>query len=125
MAVIDAGQQTGLEPFRGSCPICTEDVLVVELAGQDVVLEVLEVMPTLRCPRCASNVAQGKLGGKHEDRQFGGLSRSKPCWRCGGTRQVGEELPSVGVAISADGSSRWFTGERAQGEAVMVPHVCA
>lgn len=124
MAVIDAGQHTGLEPFRGCCPICTEDVVVVELAGQDVVLEVLEVMPTLRCPRCASNVAQGKLGGRHEDRQFGGLSRSKPCWRCGGTRRVGEELPSVGVAVDALGRARPFTGDRGEGEAVHRWHAC-
>jgi endogenous inhibitor of DNA gyrase (YacG/DUF329 family) len=112
------------QPFRGQCPICTEDVVVVEIDGHDVVLETMEILETIRCPRCASNVAQGKLGGQVEARQFGGLSRSKPCWRCGNTRQVGEDLPSVGVAVDQAGQARLFTGHRFEGEAIHVPHVC-
>jgi hypothetical protein len=50
------------EPFRGECPACHQDVVVVRLAGEDVVLETTEVLPEMRCPRCAGNVAQGRLG---------------------------------------------------------------
>lgn len=116
MAVIDAGQELFLEPFRGQCPICAVEVVVVELAGEDVVLELMEVLPALRCPRCASNVAQGNLGRD---------PRSKPCWRCGGTRLVGDDLPSVGVALDPAGHPRAFTGDRREGEAVHIFHACA
>lgn len=97
-------------PFRGQCPRCSEEVLVVELAGRDVVLEVVEVLETLRCPRCASNVVQG--------------NSTAACWRCGGTRFVGEELPSVGVALGPDGVARPYTGTVRTGESVQRFHVC-
>jgi DNA-directed RNA polymerase subunit RPC12/RpoP len=97
-------------PFRGQCPRCREEVLVVELAGRDVVLDVMEVLATLRCPRCASNVHQG--------------NSTAACWRCGGTRFVGEDLPSVGVRLDAHGDARPYTGERAPGDAVHRWHSC-
>jgi hypothetical protein len=104
------------EPFRGECPACGLDVVVVRMDGQDIVLELVEVLPSMRCPRCAGNVAQGRLGSD---------PRSKPCWRCGGTRIVGQDVPSVGVAVSESGGARLFSGEWRKGEAVHVLHVCS
>jgi len=119
VAVIDGGeivQGQDLEPFRGACPRCDVEVVVVVLAGEDVVLEVEEALATMRCPRCAGNVAQGNTGAD---------IRSKPCWRCGGTRLVGADLPSVGVAVHENGSARPFTGQQLRGESVHVFHRCA
>lgn len=137
MAVIDAGPDLHLlrvtadalglwldwlewrsfyEPFRGACPACAQDVVVVRLDGHDVVLETAEVLPAMRCPRCASNVAQGKLGLD---------PRAKPCWRCGGTRVVGQDVPSVGVALGEGGRARLFTGEWRRGESVHILHSCS
>jgi hypothetical protein len=103
------------EPFRGECPACGQDVVVVRMDGEDVVLEVLEVLPAMRCPRCAGNVAQGRLGSD---------PRSKPCWRCGDTRVVGQDAPSVGVAVGEAGRARLFTGEWRRGDAVHLLHSC-
>lgn len=103
-------------PFRGECPRCAVEVLVVDLAGEDVVLEIVEVMATMRCPRCAGNVAQGNMGAD---------PRSKPCWRCGGTQLVGQDLPSVGVAVGEDGLARPYTGSLGRGEGLHVFHSCA
>jgi hypothetical protein len=103
------------KPFRGECPKCHEAVVVVRLAGEDVVLEVEEVLPLMRCPRCAHNVAQGRLGGD---------PRARGCARCGDTRVIGRDVPSVGVALADDDSARPFTGQRRKGEAVLVFHRC-
>jgi hypothetical protein len=117
VAAIDYGAIRALtEPFRGSCPACGVEVVVVDLAGEDVVLEVLEVLATMRCSRCASNMAQGKTGSD---------PRAKPCERCGGTGLVGQELPSVGVAVAEDGRARPFVGgPLARGECVQQLHSC-
>jgi hypothetical protein len=90
-------------------------VVVVWLFGEDTVLEVVELLPLMACSRCASNVSQGKMGSD---------PRSTGCWRCGGSRVVGGEFPSVGVAVAPDGSARPFTGYVLRGEAVHVLHVC-
>lgn len=103
------------QPFRGECPACTEEVVVVRLAGDDVVLEVSEVLPTMRCSRCAANRSAGKLGSD---------PRSKPCWRCGGTGLVGGDVPSVGVAVAEDGSARLFAGGPVKGEGIHLLHRC-
>lgn len=134
MAVIDAGPSTldllratldAVElwrewwehrPFVGDCPRCGRMVTVVWLFGEDVALEVVEVLPRMRCSRCASNVAQGHLGTD---------PRATGCWRCGGSGLVGQELPSVGVAIAEDGSARPFTGHLFRGEGLQVFHVCS
>src|SRR5262245_3205012 len=88
-------------PFRGECPCCGMDVVVVSLGPDDVVLEVAEVLPLMPCSRCAGNVAQGKLGTD---------PRSKPCWRCGGSRVVGDPVPEGGVLLARDGSASAFSG---------------
>lgn len=104
------------EPFRGECPACGQDVVVVRMAGEDVVLEVVEVLPSMRCPRCAGNVAQGHTGSD---------PRSTGCWRCGGTAVIGQDVPSVGVAVGESGSARLFTGDWRRGEAVHNLHACS
>jgi DNA-directed RNA polymerase subunit RPC12/RpoP len=104
-------------PFRGDCARCGADVVVVWLDGEDVVLEVEEVLPLMRCPRCAHNVAQGHLG--NDERK-----RARGCARCGDRRVIGREVPVSGVAMAEDGSVRAFTGQWRRSEAVLVPHEC-
>lgn len=104
-------QHVDLPPFRGDCPRCWEEVLVVEVAGADVVVEVMEVLETFACPQCQQVELKG-----HER----GL-----CLRCGNTGIVGERLPPFGVALGADGHARYFTGGRpAEGEGLYVEHLC-
>lgn len=102
-----------LGPVRGACPGCGEEVLVVELVltGRDVVLDPAEVLPTSPCPLCRSVESSGRDAGAW-------------CWRCGGTRVVGEPLPEPGVCIDQHGHARSFRGFRRKGEAVHRPHRC-
>lgn len=54
-----------------------------------------------------------------------GHSRRRVCWRCGGTRLVGEPLAGiVGVALGPLGQARRVVGERGPGEALHRLHVC-
>jgi hypothetical protein len=99
-----------LPPFRGSCPRCSAEIVVVELGGEDVALEVREVLEVFACPQC-SQVSQK------------GHTRVR-CWRCSDTGWVGVPLPPRGVAISEAGGVRAFDGWRLEGEAVYVPHRC-
>lgn len=115
-AILDVGEALLALPFRGDCPTCTGhddegvEVLVVDVAGVDVVVEIAEVLETFPCPQCAQVQAKGHTRGV--------------CWRCGNSGVVGEELPGFGVAVDADGRARYFTGGRGEGEAVYVEHVC-
>lgn len=101
------------EPFRGACPSCSADVLIVELAdGHDVVLEPREVMPRHRCPICAQIEDKGH--------------RRSDCVRCGLTGYLGERLPDVGgVRVDGEGVGRAYRGRRGEYEAVHRRHVCA
>lgn len=101
-----------LLPFRGDCVRCFAEVLVVCIAGADVVVEVDEVLEAFPCPTCKSVADHGN-------------SRSGSCSRCFDSGVVGERLPVFGVALAADGSARYFTGGRpSEGEGLHVEHVC-
>lgn len=115
-AILDVGDAIVAPPFRGECPKCADvfdepvEVLVVEVAGVDVVVELAEILEIFPCPQCAQVEAKGHTRGV--------------CWRCENTGIVGVELPPFGVAVDADGTARYFTGSRGEGEAVYVEHVC-
>lgn len=95
---------------RGRCG-CGSDVLIVRLEGQRVVtLELEEVLPPMPCPLCRMILTRGQNPGPW-------------CWRCGGTRMVGEPLPEPGVALGPDGAARVFSGRRRTGEAVHRLHL--
>lgn len=106
-----AAQAEGLLPFRGDCPRCWAEVLVVEIRGADVVVEVDEVLETFTCPQCRSVASHGGERGL--------------CLRCDNTGSVGEPLPPFGVAVDADGVARYFVGGRpAEGEGIYAEHLC-
>jgi predicted RNA-binding Zn-ribbon protein involved in translation (DUF1610 family) len=100
-----------LAPFRGTCPRCRFEVLVVDLAGEDVALEVAEVVEVFECPLCSGVQARGQ-------------ARGQACYRCGDSGWVGEPLPAFGVALTEAGSVRVFDGWRVEGEAVYRVHCC-
>ena len=110
MAVSAVDQAPALEPFDGQCPVCRTTVLVVDLRGIDVVLEIDEVLETFPCPVCAQVEAKQHRRGQ--------------CPRCGGTGRLGGSLPAFGVAVAEDGRARYFRGVREAGEAVYREHSC-
>lgn len=103
------------EPFRGDCPRCGIEVLAVDVAGREVVVDVAEVLEAFPCPSC------GQVSGRGH--------RRSGCDRCGLTGWIGEPLPLRGVAIDYDrgGRGRVFARVRGRtdGEAVYVFHTCA
>src|SRR4051812_8825075 len=107
-----AGLEDAVDPLRGSCPSCGDRVLIVELAGREVVVEVAEVLERHRCPQCAQVEAKGHTRAE--------------CGRCGLEGWIGEPLPAstngrpVGVALDPRGWARPFYGARVEGEAVHV-----
>lgn len=98
-------------PFDGVCPVCREDVLVVEIDGVDVVAELGEVLEVFRCPVCSQVEAKSHARGR--------------CLRCGNTGRIGEPLPEFGVRVGERGAAAYFHGSRVVGEAVHRVHLCA
>jgi predicted RNA-binding Zn-ribbon protein involved in translation (DUF1610 family) len=109
--IADGELEQALPPFRGACPRCHGEVLVVELDGEDVALEVAEVVEVFECPLCSGVQARGQ-------------ARGQECYRCRDSGWVGEPLPRLGVAISEAGVVRVFDGWRVEGEGVYVFHSC-
>lgn len=105
----EADSLAAFPPFTGTCPVCHDPVLVLEVHGQDVVAEVPEVVERFPCPQCGQVAEMGH--------------RRSRCLRCT-DGHVGEPLPAFGVAVAESGVARYFTGERGDGEAVHREHVC-
>jgi hypothetical protein len=106
-------ETTPLEPFLGTCRVCSGLVLVVELeGGRDVAVEPAELLEWHPCPLCAAILSRGH--------------KPKPaCLRCGGTGRIREPLPDFGIALDADGVARIrITVRRQYGEAMHRPHRC-
>lgn len=99
-------------PHEGYCG-CGAETLVVWVAGVEVILDRAEVLEPYPCPLCAQVEAKGHTRGA--------------CWRCGGSKVLGESFPVRGVLVDEDGRARSFRGgaERpAAGDAVHRLHAC-
>jgi hypothetical protein len=98
------------EPFRGCCPACRADVLVVTVDGAECVVDVAEVLEAFACPSCAQVALRGHV--------------RSDCSRCKLTGVIGVALPLRGVAINSRGAVRSYRGARVEGEAVHSFHTC-
>lgn len=116
LAQLDFGEDfEQTQPFRAQCDRCGADVVLVELVADGgteevAVVELGEVLEAGPCPLCAQVEGRGHERGH--------------CWRCGGSRVVGEVLPAHGVAIDESGRGRRLRGRPRRGEGVHRVHVC-